>query len=374
MRIAMISTSRIPSRTANSMQVMKVCQAFTQLGHELKLWLPGNQLQVDWNQLLSHYGIREIFPICWLKSFQPLKRYDFAFRAVLAGRRWEADCYYIWPLQAAAIASLLNLPTILEMHDRPHGRFGPHLFRAFLKGGGARRLLSITTALNDSLSLAFNTHLEAPFALVSPMGVDLERYEQIPLAKEARKRIGIRDRFTAGYTGHLYPGRGIELLFQLAQRNPEVQFLWVGGEATAVQHWRKAVASAKVENLHVIGFVENIDLPLYQAACDVLLMPYEQKISISSGGDTAAYASPMKVFEYMATGRLILSSDLPVLREILNPSNAILLCSEDLEAWDQMMKRILVEPGQWQSLADQAREDASKYSWKERANRSIEGL
>lgn len=374
MRIAMISTSRIPSRTANSMQVMKVCQAFTQLGHELKLWLPGNQLQVDWNQLLSHYGIREIFPICWLKSFQPLKRYDFAFRAVLAGRRWEADCYYIWPLQAAAIASLLNLPTILEMHDRPHGRFGPHLFRTFLKGGGARRLLSITTALNDSLSLAFNTRLEAPFALVSPMGVDLERYEQIPLAKEARKRIGIRDRFTAGYTGHLYSGRGIELLFQLAQRNPEVQFLWVGGEAAAVQHWRKAVDSAKVENIHVIGFVENIDLPLYQAACDVLLMPYDQKISISSGGDTAAYASPMKVFEYMATGRLILSSDLPVLREILNPSNAILLSSENLEAWDQMMKRILVEPGQWQSLANQAREDASKYSWKERANRSIEGL
>lgn len=356
------------------MQVMKVCQAFIQLGHELKLWLPGNQLQVDWNQLQSQYGIREIFPICWLKSFQLLKRYDFAFRAVLAGRRWEADCYYIWPLQAAAIASLLNLPTILEMHDRPHGRFGPHLFRAFLQGGGARRLLSITTALNDSLSLAFNTYLEAPFALVSPMGVDLERYEQIPLAKEARKRIGIRDRFTAGYTGHLYSGRGIELLFQLAQRNPEVQFLWVGGEAAAVQHWRKAVASANVENIHVIGFVENIDLPLYQAACDVLLMPYEQKISISSGGDTAAYASPMKVFEYMATGRLILSSDLPVLREILNPSNAILLSSENLEAWDQMMKRIFVEPGHWQSLANQAREDASKYSWKERANRSIEGL
>jgi glycosyltransferase involved in cell wall biosynthesis len=374
MRIAIISTSRIPSKTANSIQVMKVCQAFCQLGHEIRLWLPGNHPQVGWDRLQSHYGIGETFPIFWLKSFRPFKRYDFAFRAVLAGQRWEADCYYIWPLQAAAIASLLNLPTILEIHDRPHGRFGPHLFRAFLKGRGARRLLPITEALAESLLVEFNACFEAPFALVSPMGVDLERFERIPAAKEARRLIGVRERFTAGYTGHLYPGRGIELLFQLAQRNPEVQFLWAGGEAAAVQYWREEAVAAKLGNIHVIGFVENKDLPLYQAACDVLLMPYEKKISTSSGGNTVEYASPMKVFEYMATGRLILSSDLPVLREILNPSNAILLSSEEIEAWDQMMKRILVDPDQWQPLADQAREDASKYSWKERARRSIEGL
>lgn len=374
MRIALISTSQIPSKTANSIQVMKICQAFRQLGHEVQLWVPHAFRSVDWAQLQSHYGLEDRFPIRWVKTFKPLRRYDFALRAVLAGRSWRADCYYIWPLQAAAIASALGLPTILEMHDRPQGRFGPALFRAYLKGRGARRLLVITRALRDWLSAAYDLELDSPLMLVSPMGVDLERYEHLPAAEHARELLGIPQHFTAGYTGHLYSGRGVELLFQLAQSNPEIQFLWVGGEPAAVQSWKERVACAGLENVHLAGFVENSDLPIYQAACELLLMPYERQISISSGGDTAAFASPMKVFEYMATERVILSSDLAVLREVLNESNAILLPPEDLEAWDAALKRIVATPAKWQPLAHKAREEAAMYSWKERARRSLEGL
>lgn len=51
MRIACIATSRVPSRTANSIQVMKVCQAFVELGHEVRLWLPGKAAGVAWPDL-----------------------------------------------------------------------------------------------------------------------------------------------------------------------------------------------------------------------------------------------------------------------------------------------------------------------------------
>ena len=40
MRIAIITNSRIPSLTANSIQAMKVCQALAQLGHEIRLYAP----------------------------------------------------------------------------------------------------------------------------------------------------------------------------------------------------------------------------------------------------------------------------------------------------------------------------------------------
>ena len=47
MRIVCISAAQIPSDTANSIQVMKVCQAFVQLGHDVTLLVPGNQHTTD---------------------------------------------------------------------------------------------------------------------------------------------------------------------------------------------------------------------------------------------------------------------------------------------------------------------------------------
>ena len=353
---------------------MKVCNAFCDLQHEIRLWVPGSKPHVDWHELALMYGIQNKFPVRWLRSPRFLRRYDFAMRAVIAGWRWNADLFYIWPLQAAAIASALNLPTVLEMHDRPRGRIGPHLFRWFLRGRGASRLLPITEALREWLSATYETELVEPLTVISPMGVNLERYEDLPVPEQARSQLNLPEKFTVGYTGHLYPGRGLDLLYELAIRNPEIQFLWVGGEPEGIQIWRSRLVEEGVNNIHVQGFVPNEELPLYQAACELLAMPYEPKVSISSGGDTAAFASPMKTFEYLAAGRVIFSSDLPVLMEVLNPSNAVILPIQDVNTWDSALKEIINDPSKRFSLAKRAKEDVSKYSWLERAKRSLEGI
>ena len=51
MKIAVIAPSRVPSNTANSIQVMKVCQALAQLGHTVRLWVPGEN-STPWEQLI----------------------------------------------------------------------------------------------------------------------------------------------------------------------------------------------------------------------------------------------------------------------------------------------------------------------------------
>ncbi|NIS80793.1 MAG: glycosyltransferase [Anaerolineales bacterium] len=374
MRIACISASSVPSRTANSIQMMKVCQALVGLGHEVQVWLPGQSIDLSWDALAEHYGLRDAFRIKWLRFFRPLRRYDFCFRAVVAALFWGADLYYIWPLQAAALASTLGLPTVLEMHDQPHGRFGPLLFKRFLRGSGALRLLPTTGALRVYLSQAYRVPLEEPFAVISPNGVDLERYQDLPTTQAARQALGLPEAITFGYTGHLYPGRGVELLLELARINPSVQFLWVGGEPAAIQRWRTRLQDATVENVRLLGFVSNENLPMIHAACDVLLMPYARRISVSSGGDTARFANPMKVFEYLAAGRVIISSDLPVLREVLDESNAILAPPEDLHAWDEAIKALASDPQRREMLASQAARDAEKYTWRQRAQNALRGI
>ena len=159
MRIACIATSAIPSRTANSVQVMKVSQAFTQLGHEVRTWLPGRAPEISWDDLAQHYGLQDQFEVTWMLSLRRGRKYDFCYRAVRAAKRWKAHLYYLWPLQAAAISSMLGYPTLLEVHDRPQGKLGPQLFRRALRGSGLQRLLPITAALETYLEEKYGRQL-----------------------------------------------------------------------------------------------------------------------------------------------------------------------------------------------------------------------
>ena len=113
---------------------------------------------------------------------------------------------------------------------------------------------------------------------------------------------------------------------------------------------------------------------MYQSACNVLLMPYQQRVEASSGGDISRYLSPMKVFEYMACGRPILSSDLPVLREALSEENAVLLPPTDVEAWVQALLHFERDPLEAERLGARARREAARNTWRNRAERVLEGL
>lgn len=374
MRIACISTSEIPSKTANSIQLMKVCSSLADLGHNVRLWTLGSDPGMEWDVIAKHYGVGKQFTMKWIADLPWPRGWWYSLRAVRAARRWRADLYYVWPYQAAALASRMGLPTLLELHDRPQGRMGPILFRRFLLGGGARRVVITTEALLDWVREFYDGLLDPPSTVVAPNGVDLERYRNLPDPEQARQLLDLPDQLTAGYTGHLYRGRGLDLMLELASSYPEVNFLWVGGEQEAVDRWRARIEELGLENVQLLGFLPNEELPMVQASCDVLLMPYEQQIQVSSGGDTAAYASPMKVFEYLAAGRAIIASDLPVIREILNDSNSMLLPADDAAAWIGALRTLMFDPGQRGWLAAHAREDASQYSWKARAERALEGL
>jgi glycosyltransferase involved in cell wall biosynthesis len=374
LRIACISSSEVPSKTANSIQLMKACSALAELGHDVRLWTLGKNPNMEWDDLAKHYGVKNQFGVKWIGDLSWPRGWWYSLRAVRVARRWRADLFYVWPYQAAALASGMGLPTLLELHDRPHGRMGPVLFRRFLRGAGARRVVITTTALIDWVQDRYGDLLNPPSAIVAPNGVDLDRYLNLPSAKDARKLLDLPDQLTVGYTGHLYRGRGLDLMVELAKQYPDIKFVWVGGEEAAVMRWQTRLEELGLENVQLLGFLPNEDMPMIQASCDVLLMPYEQSIEVSSGGDTAAFASPMKAFEYLASGRAILASDLPVIREVLNESNSMLLPADNAEAWIDALGKLLSDPGQRNWLAAHAKEDASQYGWVTRAELALEGL
>jgi hypothetical protein len=209
MKMVFISSAQVPSDTANSIQVMKVCQAFTQLGHECFLLVPGPQpAGLDQAVLQRHYGLRDLFKMEWLRV---RSRRFFPWEAVRRAQRLGADILYVWPLQSAALGLLVGIPSMLELHDFPSGIFGPLWLHLFLALPGRKRLLPITRALRDAL------HLPADLTIVAPDGVDLERYTSLQIQDRPAQRLGCL---------HLSP------CFAAAISTPAVGW-------TCSWHWRK---------------------------------------------------------------------------------------------------------------------------------------
>jgi glycosyltransferase involved in cell wall biosynthesis len=371
MKITYIAPSKIPSTTANSIQVMKVCQALTQLGHETHLFVPGNQSQ-PWSEMEEQYGVHTPFQIAWLPAHHITRKLDFAWAAVRQAKRNHSDVVYTRLLWAAIFALRHKLPVILEMHEVPSGRFAPRLYRHYLSLPGKRLTVFITRALQIEIEKSLSVrHLPAE-ALIAPDGVDLERFDGLPAAPAAREALGFPEATTAVYSGGFYPGRGLEILFDLAVAFPQQRFLWIGGQLTVMKEWHTKVKAGGLTNVTLTGFIPNQKLPLYLACADVLLMPYCLQVAGSSGGDIASVTSPMKLFEYMACGRAILCSDLPVLHEILNTANALFYPPDDLPAMKIAFSRLLQEPQLCSSLGHQARQDVIKFSWKVRMQTILE--
>jgi glycosyltransferase involved in cell wall biosynthesis len=383
MKIAVVAPTSLPARRANTVQVMKMTQALAEIGHQVRLAVPGEPpASQAWPILAHHYGLGREFPVEWLPAHPRLRSYDFGVRAVRWARRWKADLLFTRHPQTAALGSLLGIPTLLEVHDLPKGRFGPILLRRFLAGRGARRLALITHALAQDLRTRYPIPEAADFIRIAPDGVDLDRFAGLPDPRPARQALSRKglslpvspESFIAGYTGHLYQGRGTELLLDLAARLPEMTFLCVGGEPDDVIRVHDWISALGLANVVLTGFVPNAELPTYQAACDVLLAPYQRRVAASSGGDIARYLSPLKVFEYLACGRAILCSDLPVLREVLHDGNALLLPPEDAGAWMAALEGLRRDPARRAALGAQARQDVTQYTWQARAARVLEGL
>jgi glycosyltransferase involved in cell wall biosynthesis len=374
MKIVAISASQVPSSAANSLQAMKAVHALAQNGHDVTLIVPvTDQPHASWDELAGFYGLRTEFQVEYLPS---ASRRLFFLSAVRRAKSLKPDLLYAWPLQSAVLGLMNGLPVVLEMHDLPSGRIGPLWFRYFRDFKGKKRMTVITKALREALTERYGAFLQHSGVILAPNGVEAERFEALPAPAAARQMLGLHEAPTVVCTGHLYAGRGMELFVELAAA-PElggVRFVWAGGRPQDVEAWRAKTNA--MPNVTFSGFVPNAQLPLYQAAADVLLMPYSREIGISSGGGhSAQVSSPMKMFEYLATGRAILASDLPVFHEVLNETNAVFCAPDDAAGWKMALRKLLFDdPAQRETLSKQAAIDARKYLWTERARRILEGF
>jgi glycosyltransferase involved in cell wall biosynthesis len=174
--------------------------------------------------------------------------------------------------------------------------------------------------------------------------------------------------------GHLYPGRGIETILECARRLVEVDFIVVGGNASDVKWWRNQTDLA---NVTFLGHRPHSQVTDIYESFDVVLAPYQRKVMVAGGRtDTSRWMSPLKIFEYMASGAATVASDLPVLREVLrHEENALLVDPEDMEGWEEAVCRLLDDRALHGRITSTAlRQVTESYTWPARARLVLSGF
>jgi glycosyltransferase involved in cell wall biosynthesis len=256
-------------------------------------------------------------------------------------------------------AARLGCPVALELHSPigPHERRGRSALGKLLEGHQLRKIICISQALADQVANEWPA--AKPLLTVAHDGADLAR-------SPSKRTEGTRP--LIGYAGHLYPGKGMEIIASLARARPDWDFLVLGGRAEDIAQWRDRTAPG--ENIIFAGLVPHGEVADRLAAADVVLAPYGKKVIVSDlKTDVSKWMSPLKLFEYMALGKPIVASDLPVIREILKDGvNARLAAPGNCGDWEGAISELLDNREMATALGEAARRDIEKkYSWKQRA-------
>ena len=350
MRFHYISPSILPSRAANSVHVVWQCEGLCRVGTDVTLY--GKRAMPEAEQLgpalRNAYGVEH--PALHLETIYSASdrgnNFRIAYHAVrLIRRSKDGGVILSRNLYASfALAVLFKMPLLFETHQLETG------FRKWMQRVVMHCPWVITIVISNRLSEHLTQHhgISPRCSLVLPDAAPDDIHPVPVTERRARLRARVNQacghwKQVCGYFGHLYPGRGIEIVVAMAAACPESLFLVYGGTEIDLAVRRNA---NRLTNLEFMGHVPHPTARELMCLMDVLLMPYQESVSIGvAKHDTARWMSPMKMFEYLGSGVPIISSDLPVLREVLSDGhNCLLATPGDAVEWVSTLAHLAANP------------------------------
>jgi glycosyltransferase involved in cell wall biosynthesis len=199
--------------------------------------------------------------------------------------------------------------------------------------------------------------------IVAPDGVDLEMFNLSASQKECREKFSFpKNKKIIMYTGNFYFWKGADLLLEAVKYLPNYFFVFVGGTEKDLQKFNLVVKRDNLENILLLGYQPYHLIPYYLKSADLLVLPNRGEEKISK-----FYTSPMKLFEYLASGVPMVAANLPSLREILSEKNSFLFKADDLQDLIKIINFALHISSVSAKISQQALFDSHKYDWLERA-------
>ncbi len=400
MKLIYAANARIPSEKAHPYQIVQMCEAFAEAGAEVLLLYADrrNPPGLATADLWGFYGVERTFAA---RRVACIDVYPFAARLPARLRGWwtglaallaaatftiallarlsrepEAVVYSRDPAPLALAAALWPRRArrlLFEAHTYPATRAGRQLRRWL-----ARRIGGWVVITGHLRQRYRALGVPEDRLLVAHDGIRRARFALADEPADWRARAGWpADAFVVGYMGRFQTlgmdkglGDLVQAVIALARDggSPPARLGLVGGPAEYLDKIRARLRAAGLPEdvLLYAGQVPAPQVPVYLRAFDVCVMPFPWTEHF------AYYASPMKLFEYMASGRPVVATDLPSTAEIIRDGeNGLLVPPGDAAARAAALRRLRGDPALAGRLADRAAADARSYTWDARARRIL---
>ncbi len=374
--IFLIYQGRFPSEMAAALFAAKSCESFAEVDNKVTMLVPRRLGRVK-DDPFKYYKIKNNFKVVHLPVIDLFKVPFLNYVAfVLNHITFAVSCLVYLLLRANkedVIYSNETLPLLLpayffknslyEVHNYPER----NLFMYKRLFAHMRWILVTNRWKLEKLVEQFN--LPQGKSFYEPNAVEIEEFDIPVFKEEARRKLNLSiNKKLVVYTGHLYSWKGADTLAHAATLlTDDYSVLFVGGTKHDLKRFKDEFGS--ITNVQFIGHRPHPEVPLWQKAADVLVLPNTAKEDISK-----YYTSPMKLFEYMASKRPIVASRIPSIVEILNDENAVLVEPDNHKALSDGIMKVLNDGSLSKRLNSKAFKDIQFHSWHARALRIMKEI
>ena len=378
MKLLYIANLRLPTEKAYGIQIAKMCEAFS-LSSKVELVVPHRKNKIK-DDLFDYYSVKRNFRFktIWAPDFYlpgkldkvavNVKNFISALLLCFYALMHRSDIIYTRDEWSAYFLSFFKKNIIFEAHRFSSNRkpFYQRFKHANLK------IVVISNGLKgDFVLFGFQENN----LLVAPDGVDLAEFDITISKEEAREKIGLpQNKKIIMYAGHLFEWKGAALLLEVAKnfkfkifnfKTPDILFVFVGGTEHDIKEFKKKAEG--LDNVLILGHKPHSQVPVYLKAADILVLPNSSKEEISS-----KYTSPLKLFEYMASGRPMVASSLESIREILKDKDAYFFQPESADSLVKSISLILGNEPEANQKAVESLKLVKEFSWQKRAQKILD--
>ncbi len=316
-RLKLLYHHRTRSRDGQSVHIDELIAALRSEGHEVVVVEPE---RVD----ATKPSLKKTVIPKFLYELMELAYSVVEYRRLAAAvRAYRPDALYqranVLMLSGVWTARRFNLTYLLEVNapiaterSKYNGMALPGLaaWTERIMWRAADHVLPVTSVLAD-LVVAAGVPRER--ITVIPNGVDRSRFAALD-PKLAKQKLGLDGKLVLGFTGFIREWHRLDRVIGLLPGLKDAHLLIVGDGPVRAELEATARAQGLADRVTITGVVERDAVPAYVSAFDVALQP-----------EVVAYASPLKLFEYMALGRAIVAPDAPNIREIVTDGDDCVL-------------------------------------------------
>jgi glycosyltransferase involved in cell wall biosynthesis len=361
MRILVASGFEASSLKAHAINTVKMAQGFARLGHQVTIVCrrsPEGKVAIA--KLAKIYGITE--PLRWIQlpnrifGYQIDKHWRFGLFALPVALGMRPDLIYARSYVFPWWSSKFGLPTVAECHA--HVGCNKEHFLKLVEATHHRTFYLWVTISHRLVDYYQSLGVPEKKPLVLADAVDLHLFQRrnpLPPSPYPANSTNV------AYVGHLYDYKGIPTILEAAALLPDVCFHLVGGLPEDIERQKKRAQDLNLNNVTFHGLLPQVEVPKFLWHADALLLPPSQH------HPSAAWTSPVKLGEYLASGTPTIASDIIALRDWLTDREVEFFRPDDAQALAEAIQHLLRDRNRAEQLCLAGLQKAQSLSYEQRA-------